>query len=612
MKVLIYGANGWIGSQFCHYLDSENISYLKGLSRVDNEIELKKEIENNSPSHIVAFIGRTHGKIGNKVYSTIDYLEEPGKLKENLNDNLYGPILLSSISKQKNIHFTYLGTGCIFKYDNEHQFEKEENGFNEQSLPNFFGSSYSIVKGYTDRLMNSVFEDTLNLRIRMPITGEENPRNFITKIVNYEKICSIKNSMTVLPDMYPIILDMMINNRKGTYNLTNPGLISHNEILELYKEIVDKNFVWKNFSQEDQLKILKADRSNNYLDTEKLTTLYPSLPTIRDSVINCLQKYKESKSYKILITGGCGFIGSNFLNYFFQNNPCKMMVNIDAMYYCANEKNILPEIFESTNFKHIKNDLSDKKYIESILNDYKIEYVFHFAAQSHVQNSFDNPMMFTKDNIIGTHNLLEACRSYDKCKKIIIVSTDEVYGESRLSKDESKKTESSILKPTNPYACSKAGADLYAQSYIHSFNLPIIITRGNNVYGKNQYPEKLIPRFIQLLKENKKLTIHGSGKTTRSFLNIVDTVKAFDIIFKKGKIGEIYNIGCDEGMEYSVMEIAHKLITLLKPNEKIENWIEFVEDRPFNDARYYISNEKLKNLGWNIEVFLEEGLKNLL
>jgi dTDP-glucose 4,6-dehydratase len=612
MKVLIYGANGWIGSQFCNFLNEKNIKYSKGISRVDNISELTKETNNINPTHIISFIGRTHGKIGDKIYSTIDYLEEPGKLKENINDNLFGPILLSDICKKKNIHFTYLGTGCIFKYDEDHLFETSDNGFTEESLPNFFGSSYSIVKGFTDRLMNDVYNDTLNLRIRMPITGEENSRNFISKIIKYEKICSIKNSMTVLPDMYPIILDMMKNCKKGTFNLTNPGFISHNEILELYKEIVDNNFVWNNFSQEEQLKILKADRSNNYLETEKLTTLYPSLPTIRESIINCLHQYKDSKSYKVLITGGCGFIGSNFLNYFFKNNSCKIIVNIDAMYYCADEKNISLEIRESNKYKFIKNNLSDTKILESILNEYQIDYIFHFAAQSHVQNSFEDPMMFTKDNIIGTHNLLEACRSYNKCKKIIIVSTDEVYGESKICKDESKKTENSILKPTNPYACSKAGADLYAQSYIHSFNLPIIITRGNNVYGINQYPEKLIPKFIKLLTENKKLTIQGCGKTTRSFLNILDTVKAFDIIFKKGKIGEIYNIGCDEGMEYSVMEIAHKLISLLKPNEKIEDWIEFIQDRPFNDARYYISNEKLKKLGWSIDIFLDEGLKQLL
>ena len=142
--------------------------------------------------------------------------------------------------------------------------------------------------------------------------------------------------------------------------------------------------------------------------------------------------------------------------------------------------------------------------------------------------------------------------------------------------------------------------------------MPIIITRGNNVYGPNQYPEKLIPRFIKLLKENKKVTIQGEGKSVRGFLHAHDTAKAFECILEKGKIGEIYNIGCDEGMEYSVMEIAKILIKIIKGTEDYEEWIEYIEDRPFNDQRYYISNQKLKDLGWNIEVDLIKGLQTII
>jgi 3,5-epimerase/4-reductase len=187
--------------------------------------------------------------------------------------------ILAYICNKKNIHYTYSGTGCIFKFDETHPFGKEENGFDEESLPNFFGSSYSIVKGFTDRLMH-LNKNILNLRIRMPITGNKNPRNFITKIVNYEKVCSVPNSMTVLPELLNYVLDMMHNKITGTINLTNPGLISHNEILQMYKEIVDPTFTWKNFSQEEQRKILAADRSNNYLDTTKLETLYPQVENI--------------------------------------------------------------------------------------------------------------------------------------------------------------------------------------------------------------------------------------------------------------------------------------------------------------------------------------------
>jgi dTDP-glucose 4,6-dehydratase len=614
MNILVYGGNGWIGKQFLDYLKSKQLSYFIGKSRVENINDVLVEIECLNPTHIVSLIGRTHGVIDGKTYPTIDYLEEKGKLTENLRDNLYGPLVLAQICKEKQIHFTYLGTGCIFKYDDTHPFESDETGFLESDDPNFFGSSYSVVKGYTDRLLH-MFDDTvLSLRIRMPINGFSNPRNFITKIVNYEKICSIKNSMTVLPDMIPIIVDMMQKNTVGTINLTNPGLISHQEILQLYKEIVDPSFQWKLFSEEEQRKIITADRSNNYLDTSKLLSLYPNLKPIRESVRDCLIQYKNSLdiNHNLLITGGCGFIGSNFINYYFPKSTFHKLVNLDAMYYCASKNNIHESIQKNKNYLMIEGNLCDEKLIHDLLYEHNITHVIHFAAQSHVQNSFEDSLLFTKDNVLGTHVLLEECRKYNKIIKFVHVSTDEVYGESMNTIDETHKTEHSILCPTNPYAATKAGAELIAQSYNHSYKMPIIITRGNNVYGANQYPEKLIPKFIKQLKEGKKVTIQGNGSTVRAFLHAQDTAKAFETILSKGKIGEIYNIGCDDGMEYSVMEIARILIKLIKKTENYEDWIEYIEDRPFNDQRYYISNQKLKDLGWSIDIELMNGLQDLV
>ena len=317
----------------------------------------------------------------------------------------------------------------------------------------------------------------------------------------------------------------------------------------------------------------------------------------------------------ILITGGCGFIGSNFINYFFPKHfpSLTSLVNIDAMYYCASESNILDSIRNDPKYHFEKGNLCDVSFISNIIEKYQITHVIHFAAQSHVQASFDDSLKFTNDNIVGTHTLLEAARKYGKIEKFIHVSTDEVYGESMNSIDEKSKTEHSILCPTNPYAATKAGAELIAQSYCHSYKMPIIITRGNNVYGPNQYPEKLIPLFIKLLKENKKVTIQGNGSSVRAFLHAYDTAKAFECILEKGVIGEIYNIGCDEGMEYSVLEIASILIEKIKgPSENICDWIEYIEDRPFNDQRYYISNEKLKSLGWSIEIDFMNGIMDLI
>jgi dTDP-glucose 4,6-dehydratase/UDP-glucose 4,6-dehydratase len=288
------------------------------------------------------------------------------------------------------------------------------------------------------------------------------------------------------------------------------------------------------------------------------------------------------------------------------------MVNIDAMYYCANEKNVDPTIRYHKKYVFIKGNLCDFEFVKDIVEKYKITHVIHFAAQSHVQNSFTDSIKFTHDNILGTHTLLEVCRRHGKIAKFIHVSTDEVYGESMNQVDEKQKTEHSILCPTNPYAATKAGAELIAQSYNHSYKMPIIITRGNNVYGKNQYPEKLIPLFIKQLKEGKKVTIQGNGSAVRAFLHAYDTAKAFECILEKGTVGEIYNIGCDNNMEFSVMEIAKLLIKLIKNTDNYDEWIEYIEDRPFNDQRYYISNKKLKDLGWNIEISLMNGLNELL
>lgn len=288
VKLLIFGSKGWIGSQFINYLNENkdnDFSYIETNIRADNEVLVNDIIVAHSPTHIISFIGRTHGE----GFNTIDYLEQEGKLKDNIRDNLYAPLVLANLANKFNIHYTYIGTGCIFSQD-----DITEKSYLETDNPDFFGSSYSIVKGFTDRLMK-FYPTTLNLRIRMPIVDFHHPRNFITKITSYEKICSIPNSMTVLPDFYPIIVDLIKTSKTGTLNLVNPEVISHNEILEMYKEIIDPSFEWSNFTIEEQNKILKSKRSNNNLNTDKLKTLYPSILPIKESVRKCLLNMKHKR-----------------------------------------------------------------------------------------------------------------------------------------------------------------------------------------------------------------------------------------------------------------------------------------------------------------------------
>ena len=315
---------------------------------------------------------------------------------------------------------------------------------------------------------------------------------------------------------------------------------------------------------------------------------------------------------KLLVTGCCGFIGSNFVNFYFNENREVEIINLDAMYYCASENNINKEIRNSERYHLVKGNLCSFDLISNILEIYKIDNVIHFAAQSHVQNSFDNALQYTNDNVVGTHTLLEACRKYGKIERFIHISTDEVYGESMITENEEKKHEGSILCPTNPYAATKAAAELIAKSYYHSFKMPIIITRGNNVYGQNQYPEKLIPIFIQQLLKDNPVTIQGDGSNIRAFLHVNDVCSALKLVLENGQIGEIYNIGSDDHQEYTITQVAHILIEKIKNTQNYNKWITYIEDRPFNDKRYYISNQKVKKLGWSINTDFYKGLDNLI
>lgn len=315
----------------------------------------------------------------------------------------------------------------------------------------------------------------------------------------------------------------------------------------------------------------------------------------------------------LLVTGGCGFIGSHFVNEAFKVYPdSTKIVNMDALYYCSSELNVDATVRSSNRYILVKGNVCSTDLVMHVLQTHNITHVVHFAAQSHVQNSFDDSLQFTRDNIVGTHTLLECVRRYGAVQRFVHVSTDEVYGESMLEADAEHKNEQSVLCPTNPYAATKAAAELLAQSYHHSFGLPIIVTRGNNVYGFGQYPEKLIPRFIKLLREEKPVTIQGDGTATRAFMHVDDASKAFLCVLDNGSIGEIYNIGCDEGSERTVLEVAKTLIERTKPNDDVEKWIQYVEDRPFNDKRYYISNSKLKSLGWSQTIEWDEGINTCL
>jgi dTDP-glucose 4,6-dehydratase len=231
-----------------------------------------------------------------------------------------------------------------------------------------------------------------------------------------------------------------------------------------------------------------------------------------------------------------------------------------------------------------------------LIKEFDFDIVFHFAAQSHVDNSFNDPVMFTYENVCGTHNLLEAFRLEKPSVQFIHFSTDEVYG---TWVSGNAFTENDILVPTNPYSSSKAAAEMIVQSYIKSFKMNIKIIRCNNVYGPKQYPEKLIPKFISLLKNNKKCTLHSNSDIKRAFIHVDDVTNAVMTVQDKGVSGEVYNISSE--YELSVIDITRLIIKAVKGGNNWEEWVEYIEDRPFNDNRYFINSDKLKNLGWRQE-----------
>ena len=305
----------------------------------------------------------------------------------------------------------------------------------------------------------------------------------------------------------------------------------------------------------------------------------------------------------ILITGGYGFIGSAVVNMIFKE--VDTLVVLDRIDYNSSELNVDENIRNHSSYHFIQGDLCDLILMESILTQYHINMIIHLAAQTHVDISFTNSLQFTKDNVLGTHTLLEAVKNYGHIKKIIIMSSDEIYGE--VSHDELNPChEKSLLDPTNPYSATKAAAEFLVKSYGYSYHLPYIIIRGNNVYGPKQYPDKLIPKFITLLKQDLPLTIHGNGSSKRTFVYIDDMASGILTVMKYGNIGEIYNIGSEN--EYSVMDIARLLCDKMgKPFN-----LEYVKDRNFNDKRYFINYNKVLELGWKEKMSFNDGINNTI
>ncbi len=302
---------------------------------------------------------------------------------------------------------------------------------------------------------------------------------------------------------------------------------------------------------------------------------------------------------KILVTGGAGFIGSNFIRYILSKYPQYKIMNLDKLTYAGNLDN-LKDVENNTNYQFFKGDICDSELFDKLLKE-EVDAIVNFAAETHVDRSLYDPGVFVKTNVLGTQVLLEGCLKH-KIQRFVQISTDEVYGSLG---EKGSFTEESLLLPNSPYSASKAGADLLVRSYVKTFNLPAIITRCCNNYGPYQFPEKLIPLFITNALDNKELPIYGDGLYVRDWIYVEDHCKAIDFVIHKGRIGELYNISSH--VEKTNLDITRVILENL---EKPASLIKHVKDRPAHDRRYSLNADKIrKELGWKPEVSFEQGMQ---
>lgn len=306
---------------------------------------------------------------------------------------------------------------------------------------------------------------------------------------------------------------------------------------------------------------------------------------------------------KFLVTGGAGFIGCNFLRYEVDKYKEDYFVCLDALTYAGNYNNVR-DLEKEDNYKFIKGDITDREFIYRLFEEEKFDVVVNFAAESHVDNSIKNPGVFLSTNILGTGVLLDACRIYG-IKRYHQISTDEVYGDLPLDRPDLLFTEETPLHTSSPYSSSKAGADLLVMAYARTYGVPVTISRCSNNYGPYQFPEKLIPVIISNILENKPIPIYGTGSNIRDWIHVHDHNVGVDLILRKGKEGELYNLGGHS--ERTNLTMAKTILSLMDRDESL---ITFVEDRKGHDLRYAIDSTKSESeLGWELSYTFEEGIK---
>lgn len=526
----------------------------------------------NSPDRVVMSNFKS-----DSMFTTSHYLE------------FYVPMYLSQLCEDSHVHFSYLTQDYTSPMNVapliRKLFQKKKNVL--------YVNMSMFMDEDTDKVENSLID-------------------MIQHNCAYEKDTAYYVSVT--KDTFPILYDVILCGKTGIFELTNPTPILHSTVTSMYREYMNIKGEEEDPSQSNEH--VEKSLASVHIDTWRVEEEYFILPSYQ-AIQRLIKRIRKSCTFQrdvnltvrtnIMVTGGYGFIGSNLIHYLYHTFPKCLIVNIDRLDYCSRREN-LEGLLDSERVKSHEIDLCCTEKVEKILRDHEIDYIFHLAAQSHVDNSFNNSLQFSRDNMYGTHSLLEAAKNYGKIIRFLHVSTDEIYGET-LQKQ--SFAEDVLPNPTNPYAATKVGAEYIVKSYFHCFELPIIIVRGNNVYGPRQYPEKMIPKFITSILQKSPCTVAGNGLMQRNFIFVEDVCSGLVKVMQNGGIDEIYNIGSDD--EKSVMGTAQTLLRIMTGMDSgYDECIVHVKDRYYNDFRYSINSEKIRGLGWAPKVSFEEGLKKTI
>jgi dTDP-glucose 4,6-dehydratase len=515
----------------------------------------------------------------------------------------------------------YVGTGCIYS-------DTSERVFSEEDPPNFHGSAYSRVKALTDAVLAQHLH-VLTARIRMPVGDEANPRDFVSKLLSYPVVCQEgANSLTILRDVLPALLALAhAGHHGGLYNAVNPGPMTHGEVLAVFRDVADICHEHRVVTDPAELR-LRAARSCCRLSAEKLqTALATTAPEVRRlygapaklpdaaTSLAAVALDRRGGPRNLLVTGGCGFIGSAFVNDWLHNFSSDTVVNVDCLAEDSGSRrgNVDaddPKVPSHARYLFVKLDLADEgaeAALLALMRSRKVDTVVHFAARTHVDHSFDGDMSleYTRSNVLGTHRMLEATRRYmdaapGALRTFFHMSTDEVCGE--ILDDEGAREETTVLRPTNPYAGSKAGAEHMVGAYMKSHGVPCVICRCNNVFGPRQFTTKVIPRFSTMALRGETLPLHGGGRAVRSFVHVDDVVRAVALLIGSGRPGSVVNVGAD--FEISIADLARRICELAGRGS-----VEDTPDRLFQDRRYSMNDARLRAMGWRPLVPFDEGLE---